>query len=169
MVWLKVLFDVFTNISLCWDWLAGRIQNPRAVIGAPPLLVMLPVRATEVLVVLPRDRVTDGALTTGAAPAWVTATLRVVAPGADTVIVPKRWVVAVLAVVLIVKEPLLEPLPGVTVSQDVALLVAFQLALEVTEIVWLLTAWDGFHDDWDMFRVGAWGAPGVTNLCSGLL
>ena len=54
------------------------------------------------------------------------------APGAVTVIVPVLWAVPVLAVAFMVKFPLLVPLDGETVSQEVALLDAVHPRLEVT-------------------------------------
>jgi len=64
-------------------------------------------------------------------PAWVTSIVRV-SPPPVTVIRPVLDAEPVLALALILNEPLLVPLPGVTVSQAVALLVTVQALLDVT-------------------------------------
>jgi len=67
-------------------------------------------------------------------PACDTEIVRVGAPVAVTVIVPDRELAPALAVALIVKEPLLLPLAGDTVSHEVALLDTLQARFDVTDI-----------------------------------
>jgi len=101
----------------------------------------------------------------GAAAAWVTDTVRVDAPGADTVMVPERWLVVLLAAANILKGPLLEALVGVTVSQD-TLLLTFQVLLEVTFTDMKLPPLGALHEEWDRFKVAAAGR--VLNVIGGL-
>ena len=63
----------------------------------------------------------------------------------ETVIVPARLDVSVFSVTLISKLPLLDPLAGVTVSQEVLLLEAIQLTLEFTDTLVLFAANPGDH------------------------
>jgi len=93
------------------------------------------------------------------AAAWVTVTVRVVAPGAVTVMVPVRWLVVVLAAAIILKDPLFEPLAGVNVSQD-TLLDTFQVLLEVTFTDKELPALGALHEEWDSVRLA--GKAGVV-------
>jgi hypothetical protein len=69
----------------------------------------------------------------------VTETVRVIPPPV-TVIVPLLDAVLVFAVALRVSVPLFDPLAGVTVSHDVALLLAVHPTLEVTVTLMLATA-----------------------------
>jgi len=62
IVLLKVLLVELTHTSLCWAWSSLRIQKPRRVMVAPPVLVMTPVRLTLELVVVPLDTVKLGVL-----------------------------------------------------------------------------------------------------------
>jgi len=105
-----------------------------------------------VMVVLPpadgEFHVPEGDTVSTMGAAWVTFMVRVVAPGAVTVIVPVRAAKPVLDVVFILNEPMPVRLVGTKfdiVSHEVALLVAFQVLLDVTFIVAWFTAWDGFH------------------------
>ena len=98
-------FVVLTNISLWVSSSSLRIQKPRAVIGAPPVLVIVPVSWTVVLVVTPLsivsvgkfDAIGDAVILAGVpAPAELTAlTLKLCCPGARLV---KVWLVVVCAV-----------------------------------------------------------------------
>jgi len=89
-----------------------------------------------------------------AAPACVTATVRVIPPPV-TVIVPVLAAVLVFAAALIVRVPLFDPLAGVTVNQDAALLLAVHDTLEVTVTLVLAAAAPGFHVEADRVRAGA--------------
>jgi len=88
-------------------------------------------------------------------PAWDTEIVRVGAPVAVTVIVPVRELAPVLAVALIVKEPLLLPLAGDTVSHEVALLDTFQALLENTFTFMLSAKFDGVQVLRDRLRLPA--------------
>lgn len=59
---------VFTKTSRDVTWFDLRIQKPRAVIGAPPVLYMEPLSTTELLSVLPLVSVSLGRLTAIGAP-----------------------------------------------------------------------------------------------------
>ena len=72
LVWLNGLFVPATIISVWIVCPASRIQKPRAVIGAPPLLNILPVKATDVLVVAPLVIVNVGAVTIVGVPCALT-------------------------------------------------------------------------------------------------
>jgi len=134
--------------------------------GAPPVLVMVPVAWTVVFVIVPIVNVPSvGYVTVGVAAAWVTDTVRGDAPWADTVIVPERWLVVVLAAAIILKEPLFEPPVGVIVNQE-TLLFTFQVLLEVTFTDKELPPLGALHEEWDRFRVAAAGR--VLNVIGGL-
>jgi len=60
---LNELVDENANSSLWLLSLDRRIQKPRAIIAAPPLLVIFPLRLTVSLVVVPLDTVNVGTCT----------------------------------------------------------------------------------------------------------
>ena len=72
--------------------------------------------------------------------------------------VPLLEDVLVLAVVLMVRVPLFEPLAGVTLSQEVALLLAVHEVFEVTFTLVLVEAAAGeLQEEAERVRVGAAG------------
>ena len=73
-------------------------------------------------------------------------------PPPETVIIPLLEEAAVLAVTVTVRVPLLEPLDGDTVSQDVALLLAVHDTFDVTGTDVFAAADPGFHDVEPMVR-----------------
>jgi len=91
------------------------------------------------------------------AASWVTEIVRVVAPGAVTVIVPVLGAVPVLAVAFILNEPLPVRSQGDIfdiVSHDVLLLVTVHCLLEVTLTKALVALYDTFHVAVDRLSVG---------------
>ena len=100
----------------------------------------------------------------------VTVTVRVVAPGAVTVIVPVLDVVAVLINALMLKEPLPVPVAGKTDSHE-TLLVARHPTFDVT-VTWVLLGAAGeFHSERDSVSIAVDGvacvlakAPAPTEL-----
>ena len=115
------------------------------------LTLTLPLLATDVKLIDVGDIVSVA----GAA-AWVTEIVRVVAPGAVTVIVPVRDAAPVLAVALILNEPLPVRFAGVMfdmVSHDVLLLVTVHCLLEVTWTTEFCAADVGFQEAVDRLSV----------------
>lgn len=87
--------------------------------------------------------------------AWVTDIVLVGAPRAVTVIVPDLDVVFGFAVALSLKDPLPEPVVGVAVSHEVALLLTVQFLLDVTLIVACDAADDGCQEPVDKLSVAS--------------
>ena len=122
--------------------------------------VLLEVTFTVALLTAPvGDHEAVDKISIAAAGLWVTATVRVGAPGAVAVIIPVRATVPVLAVTFILNEPLPVRLAGtklLTVNQA-ALLVIAQVLFEVTFIVALPAALVGVHPVVDRASVPAAG------------
>ena len=101
---VKLLVAAVEDISVCWVWSSLRIQKPREVMFAPPVLVMLPVRTTDVPVKVPLDIVRVGAVTGTRgcadvlahvpAPAWFTALTLKLCVVLDRLL--KVWLMAVM-------------------------------------------------------------------------